>query len=103
MDYSNFTVRWYRTSEPSRPLEYTTRMEAYKTGGILPDYTVEAFINSQSVTVGIIPTVRLYEYLDRVGDLCPKIIMSNRDDVVYFKCVPFHSVKKHLETFTHYF
>lgn len=87
MDHSNFTARWYRTSDPARKLEYTSRMEAYKTGGYLSDWTIEAFIHPEKIAIGAIPTLKLYQHLDMLGDLCPVFIVQNKEDSVYFKKV----------------
>lgn len=92
MPYQNFTVRHYRTSCPERPLEYTSRMEAYKSGGYMSDWTVEAFIHHTGIEIGAIPTRKLFSHLERIGDLCPRFIVQNQGDHTIFRKVPWHEV-----------
>lgn len=99
MDRRNFTSRHYRTSAPEIKLEYDTKLEAFRTGGYLTDWTVEAFIHRTGLSIGAVPTHQLYSYLDRVGDLATKFIIQNPQDHVYFRKVPWDE----LDTVTWWF
>jgi hypothetical protein len=92
MCHSNFTARWYRTSDPSRKLEYTSKMEAHQAGTYMTDWTIEAFISRSGVSVCAVPTKVLYQYLESLGDLALVFIVQNRNDSVYFKKVPWLEV-----------
>ena len=87
MSHRNFTVRHYRTGAPERPLEYTTRMTAFKAGRYMTDWTVEAFIHKSGIEVGAIPTRKLFWHLDRMGDLAPRFLVQNQDDHTIFRKV----------------
>ena len=92
MSHRNFTVRHYRTGAPERPLEYSTRMAAYKSGKYMTDWTVEAFIHKSGIEVGAIPTRKLYWHLDRMGDLCPRFLVQNKNDHTIFRKVSWMEV-----------
>lgn len=99
MPHDNFTIRHYRTSAPERPLEYASRMEAYRTGGYMSDWTVEGFVHRTGLHIGAIPTRKLYQHLDRMGDLCPRFMVQNKTDHTIFRKVAWMDVYDDMERF----
>ncbi len=87
---SHFTLRWKRTSDPFRQLELGSRMDAFHSGGLLSDWTIEGFFYNNKSYVAMVPTIRLLDVVDRYFECLPKFMIQNQRDHTLFKRVSFY-------------
>jgi hypothetical protein len=87
---SHFALRWRRTGQIDRHLELDNRLHAFKTGGLMTDWTIEGFHWENRSYVAAIPTKKLFEHVDQFYDCLPTFELFNPNkDSVFFKKVPF--------------
>lgn len=85
----HFALRWKRTLDIDRKLELDSKLDAYRANEMLPDWTVEAFHWKNSTYIACVETHRLMDVIARHYEDLPRFIISNPEDMVYFKRVPF--------------
>lgn len=88
--FQHFTLRHSRTGDPRLVLEYHRKLEAYRNGGPLPDWTVEGYIHKGLVYVAMTRTRVMMDVVSRYGSSLPTFTIQNPSDQVNFTRVPFH-------------
>jgi len=89
MPRQHFALRWKRTSDPFRKLELNSRLDAFHSGGLLSDWTIEGFFFQGKSYIAMIPTVELLKVVDQYFECFPRFMVQNKNDFTIFKKISF--------------
>ena len=89
MPRQHFALRWKRTSDPFRKLELNSRLDAFHSGGLLSDWTIEGFFFHGKSYIAMIPTVELLKVVDKYFECFPRFMVQNKNDFTIFKKISF--------------
>jgi hypothetical protein len=95
MPRQHFALRWKRTSDPFRKLELDSRLDAYHSGGLVSDWTIEGFYFQDTSYIAMVPTVQLLSVVDKYMECLPRFMVRNKEDYTIFKKVCFYDFDLH--------